>query len=208
MPPFNYYVWRLQKELIARIETDHRLLMIWKGAVLLLASTGGMPIAKAARNWLFPVPPHIETSPSSLPSTGHTDFSAPAGSSPPSLSGKKRSASSRRQLEAFETIFDDSWACCRLQCSAGFASQGDEGLHMKMLRAERERFASCSRSSDRKTFVSNRVPVCKLTRGGMIAAGRPVCIDFFSKMFGVSRNLIYACKGTPGARASSECNGR
>lgn len=182
--------------------------MIWKGAVL-LASTGGMPITKSACNWLFAVPPQIGTSPSSLPSKGHTDFSAQVVSSPTSsLCGKKRPASSRRQLEAFDTIFDDSWACCRLQCSAGFANEGDEGHYMKMLRAERERFASCSRSSDRKTLVSNRVPVCKLTRGGMIAAGRPVCIDFFSKTFGVSRNLIYACKGTPGARASSKCNGR
>lgn len=96
-------------------------------------------------------------------------------------------------------------SCCKQLCAEHYPEDGNA---RRILQAERDKLFSYSAASDRKRFVSDRVPVCDLKHGAMMAGGLPVCADFFCKVFRTSRNLVYAAKGTPGARASSECDGR
>ena len=98
---------------------------------------------------------------------------------------------------------EDKGACCKKQCDRKFADETNKDYRADWLAAEHSRFHSLESEPDRKAFVLNRLPFVEKDRRHLRAASKIVCGNFFKQVFGVSNNVIYAAKGTPGARASS-----
>lgn len=157
-----------------------------------------MPVASTARAWLAsptPPPPTPRRSPAVRDDV--QDLSA---------DGKATSATTtqpRRQWPNPVSANEQDRCCARLGCVQKFTEDATSFL-ARTLAQEQDFIRLCSTREDRKRFVLDRVPVIHLGpgQGSMIAAGIPVCNMFFKKSFGVSSQLIDACKGTPNARAS------
>lgn len=153
--------------------------------------------------WLTPIaPPSSETQPEQNPPEENER------DSPASLPPKKRQRSHRAPVSLDEFLtgsFSNNGPCCKkLNCAASFASVSKTTHNAEQLNAEQGRFAALSTETDRKRFVSERAPYTPLVLGSMMAAGQPVCTKFFATIYGVSKGLIDAVKGNPGARASSK----
>ncbi|CAN0563824.1 unnamed protein product, partial [Ectocarpus sp. 12 AP-2014] len=72
-----------------------------------------------------------------------------------------------------------------------------------LLRAEHQRFQALESEPARKIFVIQKVPLQRKHKHKLFAGNQRGCGKFFKAVFPVSNNVIYAAKGTPGARASS-----
>lgn len=157
-----------------------------------------MPVATTARAWLAsPTPPPTE--PPRHPAASDS-------AQEPSTDGNATSATTRLRREWPQPVpANEQNGCCpTLSCVKKFQAAGESFL-ARTLSKEQEFIRLCSTREDRKRFVLDRVPVVRLGpgQGSMIAAGIPVCTRFFRSSFGVSNQVIDACKGTPHARASS-----
>ena len=72
------------------------------------------------------------------------------------------------------------------------------------LQSARDSFVkrACNRA-DTKAFVKEALISTTSARHATFVMGRQVCVDFFTMLYGVSNNLIYACKGTNKHASSS-----
>lgn len=88
-------------------------------------------------------------------------------------------------------------------CNSRFADAAWKVYSLELLQAEHERFRGLESEQARKAFVIARVPIAEKNKSKLYAANQIVCQAFFKAVFPISNNTIYAAKGTPGARASS-----
>lgn len=93
--------------------------------------------------------------------------------------------------------------CSRIRFLHRFRSGTDPHYDPGLLRLEQDAIKELGMEVDRKRFVHERTPLSKLRVGTIYASASPVCTLAFTKLFGVSENLISAVKGNLGARASS-----
>lgn len=157
-----------------------------------------MPVAPTARAWLAsaaPPPPTPLRSPAVSDDVQDlsTDGNATSATTKP-----------RRVWPQPVSANEQDRCCTRLGCVQTFTEDVASFL-ARTLAKEQDFIRLCSTREDRKKFVLDLVPVVHLGpgQGSMIAAGIPVCTRFFKKSFGVSNQVIDACKGTPHSRASS-----
>lgn len=90
-------------------------------------------------------------------------------------------------------------------CNRQFADPTCLENSLELLKAERERFRGLESDQARKAFVSAGVPIQQKHKH---KKHQRVCGRFFKAVFPVSNNVIYAAKGTPGARKAQATSGR
>ncbi|CAN0461140.1 unnamed protein product [Ectocarpus sp. 12 AP-2014] len=154
--------------------------------------------------------------------TTTTPTTAPCGDTPGTPVKQKKRESKRTWSEALpvqsvhQTVLGDRkkfprGQCCALQCTERFNTGNGAGAgaavigfsyNGEFLRREQEEFRQFGTEPARKAWVMKHVPVARLSKGSMMAAGSPVCSFAFMKIFGVTSTLVSSCKGTPKARAS------
>lgn len=170
-----------------------------------------MPVLEAAK-WLFRGIPAVRTTPPNNPDAEECPITPPRASDKKNRDDKGPKRSKRKwrpptgvaQLRETLREAGKKNCCKRIGCLNLFAAGADPRLYsLDLLTLEQKRITSFGTEKDRKQFVGERVPLRKLDCGTMYAANSPVCTYAFTNLFGVSENLITACKGNPGARASS-----
>ncbi|CAN0522506.1 unnamed protein product, partial [Ectocarpus sp. 12 AP-2014] len=154
-------------------------------------------------------------------SSSTTPTTAPCGDTP-GTPVKQKKTSKRAWSEPLpvqsvhQTVLGDRkrfprGQCCALQCTEKFNTGNGAGAgaavigfsyNGEFLRREQDEFRQFGTEDARKAWVMKHVPVARLSKGSMMAAGSPVCSFAFMKFFGVTSTLVSSCKGTPKARAS------
>ena len=163
-----------------------------------------MSFAPGALSFLFgaagPAPGNLPTLKllcSGITAVAPVSSASPATSSQPPR--KKRRHATPAELESVLTM-----TCCQGGCASKFADPKDRGHRLDVLAAERKRFVALGTDEPaRKNFIIGRTPIEHNNKHKLYAGNQLVCGKFFKAVFPVSNNVIYAAKGTRGARASS-----